>query len=112
MAYAAASGFPPRFFPGLIAGTGSVTGSSGVFIPFSALESYGTANSGEVSELVYSIVDKFSTGINALPTDDLPNKFSVSRTTTLTGDTTATKAFSLNFDMNVTSAVYDVQSES
>lgn len=112
MAYVAASGFPTRYFPGLIAGSGTVTGTSGVFIPFSALESYNVANSGETSELVYSIVDKFSTVVNNLPTDDLPTKFSVSRSTVLTGDNTATKTFSVSFDLNVSSAVYDVQSES
>jgi hypothetical protein len=111
--------FPGRsvFFPGLIAGPSTVTGTSGVFIPFSALESYNVGNSGEIGELVYSIVDKFNTGINnlsgvATATEDLPAKFSTTRTTTLTSDSTARKTFSLSFDLNVSSAKYDLQSES
>jgi hypothetical protein len=110
--------FPGRsvFFPGLIAGTGSVTGTSGVFIPFTALESYNVGNSGEVGELVYSIVDKFATGLNNLSgvptaTDDLPARFNVSRQTSLTSDNTATKTFSLSFDLNVSSARYDLREE-
>jgi hypothetical protein len=110
--------FPGRsvFFPGMIAGSSTVTGSSGVFIPFSALESYNIGNSGEVGELVYSIVDKFVTGLNnlsgvATATEDLPSKFSASRQTSLTSDTTATKTFGLTFGLNVSSAKYDLQSE-
>ena len=110
--------FPGRsvFFPGLIAGTGTVTGTSGVFIPFVALESYDVGNSGEVGELVYSIVDKFTTGLNNLsgvPTnsEDVPAKFSATRQTALTSDTTASKNFALSFNMNVLSAKYDLQSE-
>lgn len=110
--------FPGRsvFFPGLIAGTGTVTGTSGIFIPFAALESYNVGNSGEVGELVYSIVDKFTTGLNNLSgvptaTDDLPTKFSTSRQTSLTSDNTATKTFALSFDLNVSSARYDLREE-
>jgi hypothetical protein len=110
--------FPGRnvFFPGIIAGPSTVTGTSGIFIPFAALESYNVGNSGEIGELVYSIVDKFVTGLNNLsgvPTlaDDLPSKFSASRQTSLTSDNTATKTYSMSFDLNVSSAKYDLQSE-
>ena len=105
--------FPGRnaFFPGIAVGSGVVTGNSGVFIPFSALESYNLANSGEIGELVYSIVDKFYSGISSLAVDDLPTKFTVTRQTTLTSDTTASKNFGLTFNMNVSSAKYDLQSE-
>lgn len=111
--------FPGRsvFFPGLIAGSGTVSGTSGIFIPFTALESYNVGNSGEVGELVYSVLDKFTTGLNNLsgvgPTnpDDLPTKFSAVRTTALTSDTSATKAFAISFALNVSSAKFDLQSE-
>jgi len=110
--------FPGRsvFFPGIVAGSSTVTGTSGVFIPFAALESYNIGNSGEIGELVYSIVDKFTTGLNnlsgvATATDDLPTKFSATRQTSLTSDSTATKTFNLTFGLNVSSAKYDLQSE-
>lgn len=112
--------FPGRnvFFPGLIAGPTTVTGTSGVFIPFSALESYNVGNSGEVGELVYSIVDKFYSGMASLSgtvtgtaAEDLPTKFTVTRQTALTSDTTASKTFNVTFSMNVSSAKYDLQSE-
>lgn len=105
------------FFPNIIMSSGTVSGNSGVFIPFAALESYNIHNSGEVGELVYSILDKFTTGLNNLsgvgPTnpDDLPTKFSATRTTALTSDTSATKTFAINFALNVSSAKFDLQSE-
>lgn len=99
------------FFPGMAVGSGVVTGNSGVFIPFSVLESYNLPNSGEIGELVYSIVDKFYSGMASLSGDDLPTKFTVTRQTALTSDTTASKNFGITFNLNVSNAKYDLQSE-
>jgi hypothetical protein len=108
MAYSAASGNPGRFFTG--ANVTTVSAVSGIFIPFSALESYSIATSGDIRELAYSFLDKFVTGLNALGNDG-PTKVVATRATTITSDTTAQKVFNVTFDLNTSSTVYDVVDE-
>lgn len=110
MAYAAASGFPTRFFPQFTYTT--LLGSGGVFIPYANLESFSASNSGEIGEFLYSVLDKVASGIIALAPDDRPNKFSISRSSASTGDTTARKLYNLSFELNAVNTTYDVQSES
>jgi hypothetical protein len=110
MAFAAASGNPGRFFAGC-SGTVVIGGVTGVFIPHSSLESYGSSNSGEIGELLYSVMDKVASGILALPSDDRPSRYRITRSTSSTGDTSVQKTFSVSFDLNARNTVYDLQSE-
>jgi hypothetical protein len=101
---------PRNFFAGLtlvdpLGGT-----NSGVFIPFSNLESYKAANSGDIRELTYSILDKVASGISALSTANRPAKFTVIKNVSA-GETTAQKTFSIVFNLNAANTVYDVQDE-
>jgi hypothetical protein len=109
MAFAAASGFPTRFFPNFTYTT--LGGSGGVFIPYANLESFSASNSGEVGEFLYSVVDKVASGILVLPSDDRPTRYRITRATSSTGDTTVQKTYNVSFDLNAKNTVYDVQSE-
>lgn len=100
---------PGRFLPGC-SGSVVVGSATGVFIPYSALESYNTATSGDIRELTYSILDKVASGFAILSTADRPAKFTISRNTTA-GETSAQKTFSIVFNLNSSNTRYDVQDE-
>ena len=108
MAYVSASGNPGRFFTG--ANTVSVSSVSGIFIPFSSLESYSIATSGDIRELTYSVLDKVTDGIANLGSD-APTKMSISRSTSSAGNGKAQKIYTVTFDLNASNTVYDVQDE-
>jgi hypothetical protein len=100
---------PGRFFPGC-SGQVVVGGLTGVFIPYSALESYKTATSGDIRELTYSILDKVTSGIASLNSSDRPSQFSISRSTVIS-DTTAQKTFTVTIGLNASNTTYDVRDE-
>ena len=108
-----------RFFPNAVfldsAGTSqSITGTgSGIFIPFGDLESYKVTTSGDIRELVYSIVDKVAIGIaslSGLPNQPKPERFTIFKSVSAT-ETSASKTFTIGFNLNSSSTVYDVQDE-
>lgn len=94
-----------------VAGTGSVTGTNGIFIPFSALESYKTATSGDIRELLYSVVDKIFSGLTAMNLNSGANKVNMSRSVSFLDADSVRKSFSIVTDLNVTGMVYDVKDE-
>lgn len=109
-----------RFFPNAVIlnspGTSqSITGTgSGIFIPFSNLESYKVATSGDVRELAYSIVDKVNNGLAALsglPDQPQSTIFKIAKSTQLL----ATNSFGNRYVIDVTltgaNTVYDVSDE-
>ena len=88
--------------------------NSGIFIPFSSLESYKASTSGDVRELLYSVLDKVHTGIaslSGLPNQPKPSQYSSTRTLASTGDNTSQKRFNVTFDLNASNTVYDVSEE-
>jgi hypothetical protein len=100
---------PGRFLPGC-SGSIVVGSATGIFIPYSALESYNASNSGDIRELTYSILDKVASGISALSTVNKPAKFTVTKSVSA-GETSAQKTFSIVFNLNSSNTVYDVQDE-
>ncbi len=99
---------PGRFF------AGCSTSSTGIFIPYSALESYKVGTSGDVRELVYSILDVVSSGIGSLsglPNQPKPANFGITRTLSLTSDTTAQKRYTVTVELNASNTQYDVEDE-
>lgn len=109
-----------RFFPNAVilnnAGASqSITGTgSGIFIPFSNLESYKQPTSGDIRELVYSILDTVHTGmasLSGLPNQPKPTNFSITRSLSLTSDTTVQKRYTVTIDLNAANTQYDVEDE-
>lgn len=101
---------PANFFSGfrLLSPDGNT--NSGLYIPFSSLESYKAATSGDIRELTYSVVDKVANVISELSTANKPAKFTVTKNVSA-GETSATKTYSILFNLNAASTVYDVQDE-
>ena len=93
----------------------SITGTgSGIFIPFSSLESYKVGTSGDIRELVYSMLDVVNNGIaslSGLPNQPKPANFSVTRTLSYISDTTAQKRYTVTVDLNALNTEYDVEDE-
>lgn len=60
--------------------------SSGVFLPYSALESYSAATSGDIRQLVYSFIESVYDEYVSLPTADRPAQMTVTRTSSVPSD--------------------------
>lgn len=87
-------------------GTGVSTNGTGITIPYSALESYSSATSGDVRELIYSFLEKVSDVVLALPTTGVNGRWSkvtVSRGTTVISDETLRKTYTIGVDLNIQS---------
>ena len=107
---------PARFFPNLVivntAGAAqNLSGAvgSGIFIPFSNLESYKVATSGDIREFIYSVLDKAVSGINT-STEPLA-KTSISKSTSFSSDTSAVRTYVATFNMNAAPTTFDVVDE-
>lgn len=87
-------------------GTGITVNGAGITIPYSALESYSSATSGDVRELVYSFLEKLADVVVNLPTTGTNarwGKVSVSRGVSVINDETLRKTYSVGIDLNIQS---------
>lgn len=105
---------PTGYFPN-INPSGEIAGVTGVFIPYSDLESYDydvvVSNTGDIRQLIYSFVeavaDRYLLGIT--PTTDRPGQVTISRTSTVPSDTVVRKTY--GFTINVVLADTEVTPE-
>ena len=102
---------PANIFPNIV--TDAVVGeATGVFIRYSNLESYSLASSGDVRELVYSIIDKVEDYFNNdVAVGNRPSKFSISKNYSSSGEDSAKKVFTLTFLLDAANVQYDVSEE-
>jgi hypothetical protein len=89
----------------------TINGASGIYIPFTALESYKMGTSGDVRELLYSIVDKINTGLTTMGINTSSNKVSTTSNISFLDATSVRKSYGINIDLNVTGMTYDVKDE-
>lgn len=101
---------PARFFPNVQITDPAGGTNSGIFIPFSNLESYKVTTSGDIREFAYSVLDKVASGIAVLTTSNRPTKFNISKNVSAS-ETSAQKTFIVSFNLNSANTVYDVQDE-
>jgi maltose-binding protein MalE len=94
---------PTGYFPGL------TTSSSGVFIPYTALESYKVNTSGDVRQLAYSFLDAFTNKYNSLLTADKTDKIAITSSWTAQSETVLRKVY--NYSFNLAFSGISVQSE-
>jgi hypothetical protein len=100
------------FGSSLVAATGvNISPMSGIYIPFSALESYKIGTSGDVRELLYSIVDKINTGLTTMGINTSSNKVSTTSSISFLDANSVRKSYAMNMDLNVTGMTYDVKDE-
>ena len=90
--------------------SGVVGGVTGVFIPYSDLESYDLAvvtgsASGDNRELLYSFIDSFADEYLSLANADKPSQITITRSATVPSDEIVRKTYTVvvNLDMGPTS---------
>lgn len=91
---------PTGYFPNIDLATG-IGGVSGVFIPYSDLESFNSSTTGDVREFVYSVVEKLSDVWLNLVTADRSQKMVITRTSSVLDDNTLRKTYTVRLDLNL-----------
>ncbi len=93
---------PTGYFPNINV-TGIINSVTGVFIPYSDLESFdytvATSESGDIRQLIYSFVEGVSDRYLSLATTDRPSQVTLSRASIVPNDTTVRKTYT--FTINV-----------
>jgi hypothetical protein len=87
------------------------SGSGGIFIPYGTLESYKTGTSGDVRELLYSVLDKVNTGLTTMSANTSSNKLNTTSTISFLDSSSVRKSYGVNVDLNISGMVYDVKDE-
>lgn len=101
---------PTGYFPN-INPSGEIAGVTGVFIPYSDLESYDydvvVSNTGDIRQFMYSIMEAFSDEFYSLATDNRSTNLTVSRSSSVPSDTTIRKvySFTVNLELGPTSVL-------
>lgn len=91
---------PTGYFPSIDLATG-IGGVSGVFIPYSDLESFKSNTTGDVREFVYSFVEKLSDVWLNLAAGDRSQKMVITRTSSIIDDNTLRKTYTVRLDLNL-----------
>ena len=95
--------YPTGYFANINV-TGVISGVTGVFIPYSDLESFNytvaTANSGDIRQLVYSLIEPVADEYLSLATADKPVQMTVSRTATVPSDNVLRKTYTLTMNLS------------
>jgi len=94
---------------GVQAGVLSGFSGTGIFIPYSATDSYKSAVSGDIRELLYSLLD--ATYEKVQESSEPPSNFTISRSYASDDETSAQKVFSVKFKLNTSNTTYDVKDE-
>lgn len=93
---------PTGYFPN-INPSGEIGGVTGVFIPYSDLESYDydvvVSSTGDIRQLIYSFIEAVSDRQLEIPTADRPAQLTITRTSTVPTDDTIRKNY--GFIINV-----------
>jgi hypothetical protein len=89
----------------------TVSSGSGIFIPYSALDSYKGSVSGDVRELLYSVIEKCHSGLTQVGINSTSYKVNSGRTTSILGETSVRRNYNINVDLNMLNTTYDVQEE-
>lgn len=72
---------PSGYFPNISVGE-VVSGTTGVFIPWTDLENFNTSTSGDIRQLVYSFNEAVANTFLSLSASNTPSQLSIRRTQT------------------------------
>jgi hypothetical protein len=89
---------PTGYFPNFI-GNAEVGGLTGVFIPYSDLESVDASTSGDIRQLVYSFLEAVSDEYLSLPTGSGSNQLTITRSSTVPFDNVIRKVYSTTVNL-------------
>jgi hypothetical protein len=85
---------PTGYFPGILnLMSGDTVSTSGVFLPYSSLESYNPTTSGDIRQLIYSVVEAFSDTYSSLTVADRPTKLVITKTSSVPNDNTIRNSY-------------------
>jgi len=96
---------PTGYFPNINT-TGVLGGVTGVFIPYSDLESYDYAvatgvSSGDIRQLVYSVNEAVADVYLGLSTGDRPTQMTYSRSASVPSDALIRKTYTIVMNLNL-----------
>lgn len=92
---------PTGYFSGILTlASGNSVATSGVFIPYSDLESYNPATSGDIRQLVYSLVNAVSTKFSSLATADKPGKMTISKSSFVPSDNIIRNTYTITLNLS------------
>jgi hypothetical protein len=93
---------PTGYFPSwTILASGDSVGQSGVFIGFTDLETYNSATTGDVRQLLYSVVEAYTDKHLSLVTADRPNQVTITRTSSVPAEDVIRKTYSITINLEV-----------
>jgi hypothetical protein len=91
---------PTGYFPGIVTlSSGNSVSTSGVFIPYSDLESYNVSTSGDIRQLIYSFNEAVTDEYVTLATADRPNQISILRSASVPDDNTIRKVYTITVNL-------------
>lgn len=92
---------PTGYFNGIQnLASGNSVSTSGVFLPYSSLESYNTTTSGDVRQLIYSFVEAVADEYLSLVSADRPSQLTLSRSSTVPSDNILRKTYSITVNLD------------
>lgn len=93
---------PTGYFPSWeILSSGDTATSSGVFISFSDFDTYDTATTGDVRQLLYSFVEAYTDEHLSLVTADRPTQVTITRTQSVPEEDVIRKTYSITINLEV-----------
>jgi len=84
---------PTGYFSGII------PSSTGVYIPYTALESYNASTSGDIRQLVYSFMESVADKYLDLPSSGTSTQMKVTRTSSVPSDNVLRKVYTVSVNL-------------
>lgn len=92
---------PTGYYPGIVTlASGDATPTSGVFFPYSGLESYSVSTSGDVRQLIYSLTEAAADEWLSLATADRSSQMTIARTATVPSDNIVRKIYTITLNLD------------
>ena len=84
-----------------IMASGDMASSSGVFISFDDFDTYNSATTGDVRQLLYSFVEAYTDRHLTLVTADRPTQVTITRTSSVPAEDVIRKTYSITINLEV-----------
>ena len=92
---------PTGYYPGIVTlASGAAAPTSGVFFPYSGLESYNVSTSGDVRQLIYSLNEAAADEWLSLATADRSAQMTIARTSTVPSDNVVRKIYTITMNLD------------
>lgn len=89
---------PTGYFPNIVTNA-VVSAATGIFIPYTDLESVDSSTRNDIRQIVYSFMEAVADEYLSLPTGSGSNQLSVTRTSTVPSDNVVRKIYSTTVNL-------------